>query len=172
MPLSRQVSRTFETVLFAAYMAILVWAPLPFASNRIWGGALLASLVGLVLCGWLLLYLFGRADINRDVWRRALLPVPAPVPVAPVATSGSRTIAPAGHATARAGGGRRPSRGHSARLSDSCWLPVASRSLSSIALRPSCCACCGARFAPARAFAPQAFASAACRVAASPLVAC
>ena len=40
-----------EPALFAAYMAILVWAPLPFASNRIWGGALLALLVLGVLSG-------------------------------------------------------------------------------------------------------------------------
>ena len=43
--------------LVAAYLVILVWAPLPFASNRTWGGALLVLLVSLVLCGWLLLYL-------------------------------------------------------------------------------------------------------------------
>ena len=56
-------------------MAILVWAPLPFASNRIWGGALLAVLVGLVLCAWLALYLGGRTNINSGVWRRARLPL-------------------------------------------------------------------------------------------------
>jgi O-antigen ligase len=75
LPLSRQISRTFEPVLFAAFMAILVWAPLPFASNRIWGGALLAGLVGIVLCGWLLLYLCKQAEIHHDVCQRARLPL-------------------------------------------------------------------------------------------------
>ena len=40
-----------EAVLFAGYMATLVWAPLPFASNRVWAGALLAALVGALLAG-------------------------------------------------------------------------------------------------------------------------
>ena len=56
-------------------MVILVWAPLPFASNRIWGGALLALLVSLVLIVWLLLYITGRAELNAAVWRRARLPL-------------------------------------------------------------------------------------------------
>jgi O-antigen ligase len=61
--------------LFAALMAILLWAPLPFASNRVWGGALLALLVGAVLCGWLVLYLLGQVTIHAEVWRRARLPL-------------------------------------------------------------------------------------------------
>ena len=64
-----------EPALFAAYMAILVWAPLPFASNRIWGGALLALLVFSTLSGWLLLFMSGRAQINAKVWRRARAPL-------------------------------------------------------------------------------------------------
>ena len=64
-----------EPGLFAAYLAILVWAPLPFASNRIWGGALLAALVGLVLSGWLLLYLAGNVKLDARVWRYARLPL-------------------------------------------------------------------------------------------------
>ncbi|RLA44982.1 MAG: O-antigen ligase family protein [Gammaproteobacteria bacterium] len=64
-----------EPALFAAYMAILVWAPLPFASNRIWGGALLALLVFSTLSGWLLLFMSGRARINAKVWRRARAPL-------------------------------------------------------------------------------------------------
>lgn len=75
MSLNLHIGRSPESLLFAAYLAILVWAPLPFASNRIWAGALLAGLVGAVLFGWLLLYLFGRAEINREVWRRAQLPL-------------------------------------------------------------------------------------------------
>lgn len=64
-----------ESVLFAAYLAILVWAPLPFASNRIWGGALLAALVSLVLGAWLLLYLFGKVQLRFGVLRYACLPL-------------------------------------------------------------------------------------------------
>jgi len=64
-----------EPALFAAYMAILVWAPLPFASNRIWGGALLALLVFSTLSGWLLLFMSGGAQINAKVWRRARMPL-------------------------------------------------------------------------------------------------
>jgi len=56
-------------------MAILVWAPLPFASNRIWGGALLALLVSLVLAGWLALCAAGRVQLNPATWRRARLPL-------------------------------------------------------------------------------------------------
>ena len=64
-----------EPALFAALMAILVWAPLPFASNRLWGGALLAVLLGTVLCVWLLLYLLGEAKVSRQVWRYARVPL-------------------------------------------------------------------------------------------------
>jgi O-antigen ligase len=69
------MTRKLEALLFAVYMAILVWAPLPFASNRTWGGALLALLVSLVLCGWLLLYLGGKVRLNAQVWRRGRLPL-------------------------------------------------------------------------------------------------
>jgi O-antigen ligase len=69
------MTRKLEALLFALYMAILVWAPLPFASNRTWGGALLALLVSLVLCGWLLLYLGGKVQLNVQVWRRGRWPL-------------------------------------------------------------------------------------------------
>jgi O-antigen ligase len=64
-----------DAALFAALMAVLVWAPLPFASNRTWGGALLALLVALILCAWLLLYLAGKVQLNGQVWQRARLPL-------------------------------------------------------------------------------------------------
>ena len=70
-----QMIKNLEPSLFAAYMGILIWAPLPFASNRIWGGALLALLVNLVLIGWLVLYATGRAQLNTATWRRARLPL-------------------------------------------------------------------------------------------------
>lgn len=61
--------------MFAAYLAILVWVPLPFASNRIWGGALLAGLVSLVLIGWLLLYIVGKVSLDPAVWRHGRVPL-------------------------------------------------------------------------------------------------
>lgn len=64
-----------ESILFFSFMAILVWAPLPFASNRIWGGALLAVLVGGVFCAWMVLFLIDRVRLPADVWRRARLPL-------------------------------------------------------------------------------------------------
>lgn len=69
------MTRRLEPLLFAAYLAILVWAPLPFASNRIWGGALLALLVSLVLCGWLLLSLAGKVRVDARVWHFGRLPL-------------------------------------------------------------------------------------------------
>ena len=69
------MTNKLEPALYVVYMAILVWAPLPFASNRIWGGALLALLVFSLLSGWLLLFLSGRARINAEVWRAARLPL-------------------------------------------------------------------------------------------------
>jgi O-antigen ligase len=64
-----------EPALFAAYMAILVWAPLPFASNRIWSGALLAALVIFLLSVWLVLFLAGKVQLDSGVWRFARLPL-------------------------------------------------------------------------------------------------
>ena len=69
------MARQLEPALFALYMAILVWAPLPFASNRIWGGALLAVLVGLVFCCWVVLYLRGKVRIDTQTWRYAKVPL-------------------------------------------------------------------------------------------------
>ena len=68
-------SPNLEKALFAGFLAVLVWAPLPFASNRIWGGALLALLVFILLAGWLSLFVFGRVQINSNVWRHARLPL-------------------------------------------------------------------------------------------------
>lgn len=64
-----------EPLLFAAFMAVLVWAPLPFASNRIWSGALLALLVSLILACWLALFLAGKARLSRGTWLRGRLPL-------------------------------------------------------------------------------------------------
>ena len=64
-----------EPALFAMYMVILVWAPLPFASNRAWGGGLLAVLIALVLVAWLLLFIAGRIRLDTATWQAARLPL-------------------------------------------------------------------------------------------------
>jgi O-antigen ligase len=56
-------------------MAILVWAPLPFASNREWAGALLTLLLAITAGAWLVLYLFNKADIPRKTWLRTAMPL-------------------------------------------------------------------------------------------------
>ena len=56
-------------------MAILVWAPIPFASNRPWASALLFVLLAAILCAWLLLYGLGKADLDRHTWQQARLPL-------------------------------------------------------------------------------------------------
>ena len=71
----RPLTDKLEPALFAMYMAILVWAPLPFASNRIWAGALLAVLVFTVLAGWLLLCLAGKASLSQPALRQARIPL-------------------------------------------------------------------------------------------------
>lgn len=60
---------SLERVCFSALLLVLVWAPLPFASNRDWSAALLALLVLALLTLWLLVYLAGRIaapDLQRS----------------------------------------------------------------------------------------------------------
>ncbi|KAA1188951.1 O-antigen ligase family protein [Pseudohalioglobus sediminis] len=64
-----------EGALFAAFMAILVWAPLPFASNREWAGSLLTLLLAAVAAAWVALWLAGRAQVHPRIWRRAKVPL-------------------------------------------------------------------------------------------------
>ena len=64
-----------EQALFGLYLVVLVWAPLPFASNRPWATGLLATLVGALLCAWLCLYLLRRVQVAVPVWRLAALPL-------------------------------------------------------------------------------------------------
>lgn len=52
-----------ERALFIAFLGILVWAPLPLASNRFWSRSLLEVLIGLLFLGWLAT----RALSGRDV---------------------------------------------------------------------------------------------------------
>lgn len=64
-----------EQAVFAGLMAVLVWAPLPFGSNREWAGALLCALVSALLLAWLVLALFGRARFDTRLWQIARWPL-------------------------------------------------------------------------------------------------
>jgi O-antigen ligase len=64
-----------EPALFAGFLAVLVWAPLPFASNRPWATALLFVLLATLLFAWLLLYCAGRVAIDGAIWRQLRLPL-------------------------------------------------------------------------------------------------
>ncbi|MEH6552243.1 MAG: O-antigen ligase family protein [Pseudomonadales bacterium] len=64
-----------ENALFWCFLGILVWAPLPFASNRTWAGALLVLLLCLVASAWLVLYLCDQVNISTRVWRHIRWPL-------------------------------------------------------------------------------------------------
>lgn len=64
-----------ELACFALLLAVLVWAPLPFASNREWGGALLCLLLAVIAFIWLLLVAFGRIPLAAEWWRRLVVPL-------------------------------------------------------------------------------------------------
>lgn len=61
--------------LFFILLAALVWAPLPFASNRPWAIALLASLLCVTAALWLILKACNRVYISARVARRVILPL-------------------------------------------------------------------------------------------------
>ena len=63
-----------ESGLFGLYLAILVWVPLPFASNRPWGAGLMVLLLSVVMFLWLLLFAAGRVQLSRAAWRQMRLP--------------------------------------------------------------------------------------------------
>ncbi len=63
--------RRLDAAVFAIYLALLVWAPLPFASNREWAGSLLCLLLAVPAAAWCLLAAAGQAAIGRGVWRVA-----------------------------------------------------------------------------------------------------
>jgi len=64
-----------ESFLFYFFLAALVWAPLPFASNRPWGAGLLAVAVCAALSLWLILFLRGKVLLNSRAWRYAAVPM-------------------------------------------------------------------------------------------------
>lgn len=57
--------------LFAAYLALLVWVPVPLGSNRAWSWAVLEIWVMLIAVGWLVGYIRGRhepGNVLRKSW--------------------------------------------------------------------------------------------------------
>lgn len=64
-----------EPALFTCYLVILVWAPLPFASNRGWGAGLMVTLVGIVLTLWLVLFAAGKVRLPEHIWRQGRVPL-------------------------------------------------------------------------------------------------
>lgn len=58
-----------NTALFYFFLAVLVWAPLPLASNRDWSTALLAGLLLTGLLGCVLLWLLGHLQVTTALRR-------------------------------------------------------------------------------------------------------
>ena len=71
----RRLCTLAENTLFLLFALVLLWAPLPFGSNRPWGLAILAFGLAALLACWLVLYLFGGAQISRRVMARGALPL-------------------------------------------------------------------------------------------------
>ena len=64
-----------ERALLAAFLAVLVWAPLPFGSNRPWAVALLCGVLATIAFLWCGLSLTGRVSFSRRVWQRGRWPL-------------------------------------------------------------------------------------------------
>lgn len=100
--------------MFLAYLAILLWAPLPFASNRVWGWLLLSAMVGGVFTVWSARCCFGYMRIRREVWEAMRWPLLAlllvqswvAVQLVPVPSALLAALSPV--AAAMQGGGAHP----------------------------------------------------------------
>jgi O-antigen ligase len=55
--------------LFFAYLALLLWVPLPLASNRVWAWSLMEVWILALAIVWLVQYFRGKVDINRSFVR-------------------------------------------------------------------------------------------------------
>ncbi len=64
----KPISR-LEKAIFVAFVALLVWMPLPFASNQAWAWALAEVWVFVLAAGMCVLYLRGRLQSNKVVAR-------------------------------------------------------------------------------------------------------
>ena len=55
--------------LFYAYLALLLWLPLPLGSNRVWAWSLMEVWILALAVAWLIQYLRGKVDVNRSFVR-------------------------------------------------------------------------------------------------------
>ena len=55
--------------LFYAYLALLLWLPLPLGSNRVWAWSLMEVWILALAVAWLIQYLRGKVDVNRSFLR-------------------------------------------------------------------------------------------------------
>ena len=63
-------NRFAERCIFAALVALLVFAPLPFGSDQAWAASLIAMVVGLLLFAWGVF-----AALSRDHQPASLRPI-------------------------------------------------------------------------------------------------
>jgi O-antigen ligase len=56
-----------EKVLFWAFVALLVWAPIPLGSNRPWAWTLLEVCIYVLLAAWLILWAMGRVEVTEPM---------------------------------------------------------------------------------------------------------
>jgi hypothetical protein len=69
-PVNRaQEGRRADAVLFVAFLALLVWAPLPLASDRPWAWTILEAGVCFIAACWLALWASGRVRLSAPVRR-------------------------------------------------------------------------------------------------------
>ncbi len=70
--MSRQPRRSlFDHALFAGFLALILWVPIPLGSNRPWSWAVLELWVFVLVLGWLAAYVMGRVHTTaalRGAW--------------------------------------------------------------------------------------------------------
>src|SRR5205814_10395925 len=71
-----------DRFLFYAFLALLLWMPLPFGSNVTWASSLMEAWVFLIAGLWLVQYYRGKVSLNRPFVRA--WPVTACLPATPV----------------------------------------------------------------------------------------
>lgn len=60
--LSIVTKRVFERILLLGFLALLLWLPLPKASNQLWSMSVLVLWVAVLACGWAVLLLMNSAE--------------------------------------------------------------------------------------------------------------
>ncbi len=67
--LNAQSRPAADRPLFFAYLALLLWLPLPLGSTRVWSRSLMEVWILVLAVAWLIQYLRGKADVNRSFVR-------------------------------------------------------------------------------------------------------